>query len=135
MFCSPTDTGFYVNGWITALDCLVLLSSILSTIICGRSLIRSFYLKREVGYFFKQKFGYKLKWKDFTPLFNMWFVGVIISSALAMLGSFMKIILSYQACLPHVHRMFVHAWVALKDKDNNYAFHGYICLYFTIVNL
>ena len=98
--CSAsTDTGFYVNAGITALDCLVLLSSIFSTYVCGRSLIRTFYFRRELCFFFKQKYSYSLKWKDSLPLFNMWFVGVIISSALAMLGSLMKIILSYQACV------------------------------------
>ena len=94
---TSTDTGFYVNAGITALDCLVLLSSSLSTLVCVRSLIRTFYFQKKLRCFFKQKYNYGLKWKDSLPLFNMWFVGVLISSALAIIGSLMKVILSYQA--------------------------------------
>ncbi|KAL5506145.1 hypothetical protein EMCRGX_G007724 [Ephydatia muelleri] len=97
------DTGFYVNAGITALDCLVLLSSSLSTLVCVRSLIRTFYFQKKLRCFFKQKYNYGLKWKDSLPLFNMWFVGVLISSALAIIGSLMKVILSYQPNLSTIN--------------------------------
>ena len=106
--CTPTDTGFYVNAGITALDCLVLLSSSLSILVCVRSLIRTFYFQKKLRCFFKQKYNYSLKWKDSLPLFNMWFVGVLISSALAIIGSLMKVILSYQASFLR-HFVYINA--------------------------
>ncbi|KAL5506143.1 hypothetical protein EMCRGX_G007720 [Ephydatia muelleri] len=92
---SMPDTGLYVDNRVTVLDCLVILSAIVSTVLCGRSLTNSFRFQRRASKFFFEIYEYRLKWRDSLPLFNMWFVGVIASNVLAMLGSVMKIILTY----------------------------------------
>ena len=127
---TSTDTGFYVNAGITALDCLVLLSSSLSTLVCVRSLIRTFYFQKKLRCFFKQKYNYSLKWKDSLPLFNMWFVGVLISSALAIIGSLMKVILSYQASfLRHFVYINAHTHYALCMYMYMYMYCTYMYLW------
>lgn len=117
--CIP-DTGLYVDNRVTVLDCLVILSAIVSTVLCGRSLTNSFRFQRRASKFFFEIYEYRLKWRDSLPLFNMWFVGVIASNVLAMLGSVMKIILTYwvgmcvcaSACASVCVWVCTHGWVS-----------------------
>ncbi|XP_064385515.1 mucolipin-3-like [Halichondria panicea] len=89
------DSGVLGNKETTIVDSLVIVVSILSIILCGRSIASSFVLTNKVRRFFIVKFDWKLKLKHFFPLFNMWFVGIIVSNGLVVVGSIMKLTIAY----------------------------------------
>ena len=97
-----------MDSTVTVLDFFVLLSAIVSTVLCSRSLAGSFRLQRLASKFFLETYEYRLKWRDSLPLYNRWFVGVILSNVLAMLGSLMKIILSYKVCVLKLTGVYMH---------------------------
>lgn len=89
-------TSFDNSSWVAVLDGVVILFSIVSLIQCGRSLLNSWHLAIVVKRFFKHKFdNFRLKLRQLVPLFNLWHVGVIISNALVIVGSVLKLLISY----------------------------------------
>jgi len=75
-------TTYLSDRGTTALDGLVIFFAVISIIQCLRSLLSSWKLSRTVRVFFKLKFDYHLKWRHVVPLYNIWFVGVIVSNLL-----------------------------------------------------
>ena len=93
-FC--TGTSFDNSNWIAALDGVVIFISIVSLVQCVRSLVNSWHLAVIVRRFFKSKFdNFRLKFRQLVPLFNLWHVGVISSNALVIVGSILKLLISY----------------------------------------
>ena len=73
---------------------IVIVFVLISTIQCILSLVKSAYFSRLVKAFFIRKFKYKLKFHQVLPLFNLWFIMVIISNVLVIAGTVIKILLS-----------------------------------------
>ena len=93
-FC--TGTSFDNSDWVAALDVVVIIISIISLAQCVRSLVNSWHLAVQVRRFFKSKFdNFRLKFRQLVPLFNLWHVGVISSNALVIVGSILKLLISY----------------------------------------
>ena len=93
-FC--IGTSFDNSNWIAALDGVVIFISIVSLVQCVRSLVNSWHLAVIVRRFFKSKFdNFRLKFRQLVPLFNLWHVGVISSNALVIVGSILKLLISY----------------------------------------
>eukprot|EP00731_Ephydatia_muelleri_P025043 Em0017g126a len=98
------DAGLYNSTPITTLDAMVILVSLISLVQCGASLLSSVYLHVSVKrYFDSGQSGYleqrgcgPLRWRDFLPLYNLWFIGIILSNLLSIVGSFLKILLRVQ---------------------------------------
>ena len=65
-----------------------------------RSLMKSAHFAKIVRAFFMQKFKYRLKWREILPLFNMWFMGVILGNCLATVGAIMRLIIFFKVGYP-----------------------------------
>ena len=78
-----------------ALDIIVMVSAVISIFQCVRSIISSWHLQREVTSFFNKKFLYRLKCHQILPLYNMWFLLVIVSNMLVLVGSLLKLLIAY----------------------------------------
>ena len=93
-------TSFDSSAWFAVLDSVVILISFISLFLCIRSLINSWRLAVTVRTFFKMKFdNFRLKVQHLLPLFNGWHLMVITSNALVIVGSFLKILISYSVSL------------------------------------
>ena len=73
---------------------IVIIFALISTVQCIVSLVKSAYFAKMVKAFFIRKFKYRLKFHQVLPLFNLWFIMVVISNILVIVGSVMKILLS-----------------------------------------
>ena len=73
---------------------IVIVFALISTLQCTVSLVKSAYFAKMVKAFFIRKFKCKLKFHHLLPLFNLWFIMVVISNILVIVGSVMKILLS-----------------------------------------
>ena len=93
------DSGVLSDTKSTVVDGLVIFISVVSIFLCARSLLYSVYLCKTVFTFFIKKFSWRLKAKHLVPLFNLWFVGLIVSNGLVLVGSIMKLVISYTVSL------------------------------------
>lgn len=89
-------TGIYDNKQITVLESFVLLFLLLSTIQCVRSIIKAARFTKEVRKFFRKHYNYRLRISEYTPLYNWWFVIVVISNVLVALGTILFLITQYE---------------------------------------
>ena len=100
VFSCPAGTSFDNSGWVAGLDGIVIFFSIISLVQCVRSLINSWHLAIVVRRFFISKFdNFRLKFRQLVPLFNLWHLGVIISNALVIVGSVLKLLISYNVSI------------------------------------
>ncbi|XP_011405686.2 PREDICTED: mucolipin-2-like isoform X2 [Amphimedon queenslandica] len=74
---------------LAVLGSLVLLFTIISTAQCIRSLVTSARFTKRVKNFFLKHFNYKLSLSEYLPLYNVWFMGVICSNVLVVVGTIM----------------------------------------------
>ena len=89
-------TSLDSSPWVTVLDCIVILISFVSMVQCLRSLINSWHLAITVRKFFFMKFdNFRVKVHHLLPLFNFWHVGVIVTNVLVIVGSLLKMLISY----------------------------------------
>lgn len=77
------------------MDAVVMFFAVVSIAQCVRSLFSSWSLSRDVRTFFLEKFDYRLKYHQIVPLYNMWFIGVIISNVLVLVGCILKLLMAY----------------------------------------
>jgi hypothetical protein len=71
---------------------LIIAFTIISTILFARSLFLSAHFSKKVKKFFMKHFNYKLKMSEYLPLYNLWFVGAIISNILVDVGILLHLI-------------------------------------------
>ena len=89
------------SAWVAVLDGVVILISFVSLVQCLRSLINSWRLAITVRKFFLMKFDkFRVKVHHLLPLFNFWHVGVIVSNVLVIVGSLLKLLISYNVSPP-----------------------------------
>lgn len=89
-------TLIYNSVGLSILDIFVGIFATISTIMHLRSLMKSAHFVKIVRAFFLQKFNHRLKWRQVLPLFNMWFMGVILGNCLATVGAIMKLIIAFK---------------------------------------
>ncbi len=91
----PAENAILSTSLTLTLDIIVMISAVISILQCVRSVISSWYLQREVTAFFSKKFAYRLKCHQIIPLYSMWFVLVIVSNVLVLLGCSLKLLIAY----------------------------------------
>ncbi|KAF6039713.1 MCOLN2 [Bugula neritina] len=78
------------------LDSVVVLLCFLSTVTCARSMKRSVILYRKSRVFFKKHYGYKCTWEDVMVFANFWYVMIVTSDILCVIGTGLKVAISHQ---------------------------------------
>uniref|UniRef100_A0AAY4BBF1 Polycystin cation channel PKD1/PKD2 domain-containing protein n=1 Tax=Denticeps clupeoides TaxID=299321 RepID=A0AAY4BBF1_9TELE len=74
-----------------AFDVAVAVVCVLSLALCGRSVLRGVVLQHEYVQFFKQRLGRGVCWGDRMEFINGWYLLLIVSDVLTIIGSFIKI--------------------------------------------
>ncbi|KAK7101273.1 mucolipin-3-like isoform X2 [Littorina saxatilis] len=74
-----------------AVDSVVIIVCSLSTVLCIRSLVRSFKLKRRVEQMFKTRYGKTLSMSDRMEFVNLWYFLLIVNDIFTLAGSAYKI--------------------------------------------
>uniref|UniRef100_A0A671VZ12 Mucolipin TRP cation channel 1a n=1 Tax=Sparus aurata TaxID=8175 RepID=A0A671VZ12_SPAAU len=86
--------GFYDNTenyTRLTFDVAVALLCMLSLLLCGRSILRGIMLQKEFVHFFKETLDRKVCWGDRLEFINGWYILLIISDILTIIGSIIKI--------------------------------------------
>ncbi|KAJ7992709.1 hypothetical protein DPEC_G00281490 [Dallia pectoralis] len=100
----PNVWGHGENYLREAFDLLVAIACLLSLLLCGRSIIRGVVLQKEYVQFFRHRLNQGVGWADRMEFINGWYILLIISDILTIIGSFIKIgiesknLSSYDVC-------------------------------------
>lgn len=76
---------------ISAFDTLIIIISMMSVVLCSRSIKSAWVLRKETVKFFKTVYEKELTLSDQLEFVNMWYVLIIINDVLTVAGSIMKI--------------------------------------------
>ncbi|KAL3868784.1 hypothetical protein ACJMK2_041545 [Sinanodonta woodiana] len=91
--------------WLIFLDSFIILLTLVSSLLCLRSLWRGEKLKRSTVTFFKKRYGKTLSFSDRMEFLNFWYVTIIINDVMTIVGSALKLQLETRN---------------LKSSSNNY---------------
>ncbi|KAL4657962.1 mucolipin-1-like isoform X1 [Arapaima gigas] len=100
----PSVSGHAENYTRLALDVLVAVVCLLSLVLCGRSILRGVLLQHEYVQFFWNRLGRRVSWEDRSEFINGWYILLIVSDVLTVIGSFIKMgiesknLSSYDVC-------------------------------------
>ncbi|XP_045074650.1 mucolipin-1-like [Coregonus clupeaformis] len=100
----PSVSGHAENHTRLTFDVVVAIVCMLSLVLCGRSILRGIRLQAEFVEFFKTNLGRNVSWDERMEFINGWYILLIISDVLTMIGSFIKIAIesknlsSYDEC-------------------------------------
>ncbi|XP_033738904.1 mucolipin-3-like [Pecten maximus] len=75
----------------TIFDIFVILISVLSSVLCARSVIRGLQLQKETVTFFKKRYRKDLPTSDKLEFVNFWYIMIILNDILSVVGSSLKI--------------------------------------------
>nr|XP_057904511.1 mucolipin-1a [Doryrhamphus excisus] len=87
----PSVSGQAENYTRVAFDVAVAVVCTLSLLLCGRSILRGIILQREFVQFFKDNLDRKVCWADRMEFINGWYILLIVSDILTIIGSVIKI--------------------------------------------
>ncbi|XP_021412901.1 mucolipin-1 [Oncorhynchus mykiss] len=87
----PSVSGHAENYTRVTFDVVVVIVCILSLVLCGRSILRGIILQAEFVEFFKTNLGRKVSWDERMEFINGWYILLIISDVLTVIGSIIKI--------------------------------------------
>uniref|UniRef100_A0A4W5QWN5 Mucolipin TRP cation channel 1a n=1 Tax=Hucho hucho TaxID=62062 RepID=A0A4W5QWN5_9TELE len=87
----PSVSGQAENYTRLTFDVVVVIVCILSLLLCGRSILRGIILQAEFVEFFKTNLGRKVSWDERMEFINGWYILLIISDVLTVIGSVIKI--------------------------------------------
>ncbi|XP_067109644.1 mucolipin-3 isoform X2 [Osmerus mordax] len=76
---------------VLLLDTLVILSCLISLLLCTRSVINGIQLQFEYTHFFQTFYRKTVSWSDRMQFVNGWYIMIIISDTLSIIGSALKI--------------------------------------------
>ncbi|XP_040263859.1 mucolipin-3 isoform X1 [Bufo bufo] len=85
-------------------DAFVILTCISSLSLCIRSVVRGIHLQREYVSFIQQRFSKMVPWSDRLEFVNGWYILIIVSDILSIVGSILKMeiqsksLTSYDVC-------------------------------------
>nr|XP_039266797.1 mucolipin-3-like [Styela clava] len=93
--CSKDETPSIntMKIFLNLFDSIIVLVCAVSMILCLRSLWKAQILRMRFETFFKAQYNKKLNMSDKLEFFNMWYLLIIISDVLTILGSLSKIVL------------------------------------------
>uniref|UniRef100_A0A3P8N6L4 Polycystin cation channel PKD1/PKD2 domain-containing protein n=1 Tax=Astatotilapia calliptera TaxID=8154 RepID=A0A3P8N6L4_ASTCA len=86
-------TGAYGRSiYLTVLfDCLIIIMCIISFALCTRSVITGIQLQLEYSRYCRKHFSKELSWSDKLEFVNSWYILIIVSDTLTIIGSLLKI--------------------------------------------
>uniref|UniRef100_A0A8C7C7Z8 Mucolipin TRP cation channel 1a n=1 Tax=Oncorhynchus kisutch TaxID=8019 RepID=A0A8C7C7Z8_ONCKI len=87
----PSVSGHAENYTRLPFDVVVAIVCMLSLLLCGRSILRGIILQAEFVEFFKTNLGRKVSWDERMEFINGWYILLIISDVLTIIGSAIKI--------------------------------------------
>ncbi|XP_068520562.1 mucolipin-1 isoform X2 [Anas acuta] len=87
----PSIFGRGDNSFRLFFDVVVILVCSLSFILCARSIIRGLLLQHEFSRFFRRRYGQSVCLSDRMEFLNGWYILLVISDVLTVLGTIMKI--------------------------------------------
>uniref|UniRef100_A0A8C5I3C4 Mucolipin-1-like n=1 Tax=Gouania willdenowi TaxID=441366 RepID=A0A8C5I3C4_GOUWI len=87
----PSVSGHAENYTRVAFDVIVALVCLLSLLLCSRSILRGFMLQQEFVHFFKENLDRQVCWSDRLEFINGWYILLILSDILTIIGSIIKI--------------------------------------------
>ncbi|XP_077461506.1 mucolipin-1-like [Stigmatopora argus] len=87
----PSVSGQAENYTRVAFDVAVALVCMLSLMLCGRSILRGIILQQEFVRFFKDNLNRKVCWADRLEFINGWYLLLIASDILTIVGTVIKI--------------------------------------------
>ncbi|MBN3324216.1 MCLN1 protein, partial [Atractosteus spatula] len=100
----PSVSGHAENYTRLAFDVIVVIVCVLSLLLCGRSILRGVLLQEEFARFFREQLGRGVCWEDRLEFVNGWYILLVISDILIIVGSCIKIgiesknLSSYDVC-------------------------------------
>ncbi|KAI6653479.1 Mucolipin-3 [Oopsacas minuta] len=77
-------------------DCVIILLCLATSFLCLRSIFRTLTKAIRVKRFFIKHFSRSLNVGELWPMFNIWFIGLVIGNFFAILGSFWKIMIEHK---------------------------------------
>uniref|UniRef100_A0AAY4C043 Polycystin cation channel PKD1/PKD2 domain-containing protein n=1 Tax=Denticeps clupeoides TaxID=299321 RepID=A0AAY4C043_9TELE len=87
----PSISGRAENYTRVSFDVAVGLVCLMSLLLCGRSIVRGVILQRDFVLYFRERLGRSVCWGDRMEFINGWYILLIISDALTIAGTIMKI--------------------------------------------
>ncbi|KAF7659498.1 hypothetical protein LDENG_00297140 [Lucifuga dentata] len=115
----PSVSGHAENYTRVAFDAAVALVCLLSLVLCGRSILRGIMLQQEFVHFFKETLDCKVCLADRLEFINGWYILLVISDILTIIGSIIKIgidsktVSSYDLCSILLGTSTLLVWVGV----------------------
>ncbi|XP_029355484.1 mucolipin-3 isoform X2 [Echeneis naucrates] len=108
------------NIYLTvALDCLIILTCIISFTLCTRSMINGIQLQFEYTLYYKKHCSKDVSMSDKLEFVNGWYILIIVSDTLTIIGSIMKIeiqtkvLTSYDVCSIFLGTGTMFVWIGV----------------------
>uniref|UniRef100_A0A8C6ZPT1 Mucolipin TRP cation channel 1 n=1 Tax=Nothoprocta perdicaria TaxID=30464 RepID=A0A8C6ZPT1_NOTPE len=115
----PSVFGRGDNSFRLFFDVVVILVCSLSFILCARSIIRGLLLQHEFSRFFQRRYKQSLALSDRMEFLNGWYILLVVSDVLTVLGTVMKIgiesknFASYDVCSILLGTSTLLVWVGV----------------------
>ncbi|XP_067086349.1 mucolipin-3-like isoform X1 [Osmerus mordax] len=100
-------------------DCVIILTCITSLILCTRSVLKGIHLQFEYINFRRSCSGNEVLWSDRLEFLNGWYILIIFSDALTIIGSILKIeiqaknLTSYDVCSIFLGTGTMFVWIGV----------------------
>ncbi|XP_054458372.1 mucolipin-3 isoform X2 [Anoplopoma fimbria] len=108
------------NIYLTVLfDCLIIITCITSFALCTRSVINGIQLQFEYTLYCKNDCGKQVPWSDKLEFLNGWYILIIVSDTLTIIGSILKIeiqtkvLTSYDVCSIFLGTGTMFVWIGV----------------------
>ncbi|KAE8294653.1 Mucolipin-3 [Larimichthys crocea] len=108
------------NIYLTVLfDCLIIVTCITSFSLCTRSVINGTQLQFEYTHYCKNNCGKEVPWSDKLEFVNGWYILIIVSDTLTIIGSILKIeiqtkvLTSYDVCSIFLGTGTMFVWIGV----------------------
>ncbi|XP_056270653.1 mucolipin-3 isoform X3 [Pseudoliparis swirei] len=100
-------------------DCLIMVTCIASFALCTRSVINGIQLQFEYTVYCKKECGNRVPWSDKLEFLNGWYILIIVSDVLTIIGSILKIeiqtkvLTSYDVCSIFLGTGTMFVWIGV----------------------
>ncbi|KAF7662164.1 hypothetical protein LDENG_00244870 [Lucifuga dentata] len=100
-------------------DCLIIITCIVSFTLCTRSVLSGIQLQYEYTLYCKNQCGKKVPWSDKLEFVNGWYILIIVSDTLTIIGSILKIeiqtklLTSYDVCSIFLGTGTMFVWIGV----------------------
>ncbi|XP_028259080.1 mucolipin-3 [Parambassis ranga] len=108
------------NIYLTVLfDCLIVVTCITSLTLCTRSVINGIQLQREYTHYCRLHCGEEVPWSDRLEFVNGWYILIIASDTLTIIGSILKmeiqtkVLTSYDVCSIFLGTGTMFVWIGV----------------------